>query len=212
MAEAVADDAAAILRDAIARRGAACLAVSGGATPAHYLPALSARILPWDKVTVTLTDERWALPHEADSNEGLIRRCLLHGPASAVRFIGLRGTAATPLAAAADACARLADLPDFDCVLLGLGGDGHFASVFPGRVAACDVAAACVATIGPNGARLTLTPRRLLAARRLLLIHTGRAKQAVLDAARGDGPIEDLPIRLVLRRMGSDLRIFRCDG
>ena len=76
-AGALASDLADCLRRGIAERGQGSLALSGGRTPRHVLPLLAGEELAWDKVLVTLTDERWVDGAHPESNEGLARRCLL---------------------------------------------------------------------------------------------------------------------------------------
>src|SRR5579863_7468907 len=85
LAAAIASD----LKSAIAARGHALLAVSGGRTPALFFAQLSQQSLAWDHVTVTLVDERWVAPSDARSNEGMVRATLLQGAAAAARFVPL---------------------------------------------------------------------------------------------------------------------------
>jgi len=96
-AEAAADIAARIaatLEQAIATRGVATLALSGGRSPRPVLESLSASLSDWSKVIVTLVDERWVDPTDPDSNEKLVRDTLLQGPAAAARFVPMTNAAA----------------------------------------------------------------------------------------------------------------------
>jgi len=209
LAGAVADD----LRAAIARCGAASLALSGGRTPARFFAALARQGLAWDKVTVTLVDERWVPPSHARSNETLLREGLLQGPAAAARFLGLVTDAESPEAGLAAVTARLAALPrPLDAVVLGLGGDGHTASFFPGGdalAAALDPAGESpVLPLRASGAgepRITLTLPLILEAGRVYLHIEGPDKAAVLAEALRDGPVEALPVRAVLRARPVDV-------
>lgn len=207
------------LREAVAQRGRALLVVSGGSTPLPFFEALSRTELPWEGIWVTLADERWVEPDEIDSNERLVRAHLLAGPASRAHFVPLKNAAATPELGQAEAEAALARLPwPADVMVLGVGADGHTASLFPHarqwpqwlgartgpRCAAVDAPAA------PNVPvpRLSLTPTALLDAQLLVVHATGSTKWAVLQAAMQDGPVDTLPVRWVLIQRRVPCHVF----
>ena len=110
LAQAAAHEAAQVLREAVAIAGSATLIATGGATPGPVYDRLSQADLPWDRVTVTLSDERWVDAGSEDSNERLVRARLLRGPATAARFLPLKGNGASPEEDAQAACDRLAAL------------------------------------------------------------------------------------------------------
>lgn len=207
-AAAVAEELAATLRRGIAERGSASLVLSGGRTPEQMLAVLSTRPLPWAQVQITLADERYVAVSDPASNEHLIRTRLLRDAAGAARFYGLMGPAKDPSAAATAAWKRLADIPrPFDVVMLGMGDDGHFASLMPGsadlRAALTEEAApACVATHPPLAPfeRLSLNLPALLQSRSVHLQINGAAKWALYQRALAPGDREELPIRAVLRQ------------
>ena len=123
---------AANLQAAIAARGLASLVVSGGKSPIKLFELLRAESLDWSKVCVALADERWVDPTDPDSNEKLVRDVLLKQAAAAARFIGLKNGAPTPDLGAVSAWETFARVPrPFDAVVLGMGDDGHTASLFP---------------------------------------------------------------------------------
>jgi len=202
----LAGEIAALLRQAIARRGVAALALSGGRSPVPLMQRLAAAGLDWPRVLLTLVDERWVDPASPDSNERLLREHLLIGPAAAARFVPLKSPAASPQAALAERGAAIGAMPlPFDAVVLGMGEDGHTASLFPGAAglaAALDPGGtALLAAIDPPAAphpRLSLTLAAILRARRIYLPIQGTAKRAVYARARaGASPLE-LPVAAVL--------------
>src|SRR5687768_16471895 len=135
LALALAEAVAGNLQNGIESHGRAALAVSGGTTPARFFVTLGKRKdVDWEKVMVTLVDERW-VPETSDrSNAGLVNMKMLQGPAAVAQFIPLYSGGDAPDAAAiARTKAQLAALPDrFDDAVLGMGNDGHTASFFPG--------------------------------------------------------------------------------
>lgn len=206
----------ATLLAAIAARGVACIALSGGSTPIPIYKALSQRDLPWSQVQLTLTDERWVDAKDPASNEAMIRANLLQGPAAKARFTGFKTPADTPNQAEVQIDAALSTLSQpFDLVLLGMGDDAHTASLFPGGEgleAAMDLSGtAKVRAVQPTGdglARLSLSLPALLAARRISLFITGPNKWAVYQKACQPGPVLEAPIRGVLHHAAVPTEVF----
>ncbi len=203
LANQVADD----LRTAIIQRGEASLVVSGGSTPRPFFERLSQEPLAWDRVTVTLADERWVPEDHEASNERLLRQNLLVGEASKAKIVGLKTPEDTPEEGRAACEQNLATLArPFDVVVLGMGGDGHTASLFPAAPELADgldltSTDSCLAVRPPEAPhpRMSLTLKALLASRRLILHITGEEKWQVYQRALQPGPMEELPIRAVLR-------------
>jgi 6-phosphogluconolactonase len=216
LAEALAKAVASALAAGIATRGRASIAVSGGSTPKAFFRALSGEPLDWAKVTVTLVDERFVPPDSDRSNEKLVRDNLLVGAAAAAAFEPLYYPTATAEEAAATATKETAGIGNpFDVAILGMGGDGHTASFFPGGSRLAEALASDtprgVMTMQADGAgepRLTYTFTSLADARLLVLHIEGAAKKTVLETADGDGPEEEMPIRAILRRAASPLAIY----
>ena len=122
-----------LLDGSIASRGVASLVVAGGTTPQPIFNRLSQMHLDWPKVHVGLTDERWVKASHRDSNEYLVRHSLLRNQAKSAHFHPLYIDKPRPSAAIAEAERTISAMPrPFDVVLLGMGTDGHFASLFPG--------------------------------------------------------------------------------
>lgn len=205
-AAALADAVSASLAAALAARERASLVVSGGRSPIAFFQCLRDADLDWSRVWITLADERWVPEDHPDSNAALVRRHLLQGAAAAARFVPLWNGAATPVTAIAERTAALAQLPQpFDIVVLGMGEDGHTASLFPGApglAAALDpTGTALLAAIDPPAAphpRLSLTLTALLGCRHIHLPLAGASKQAVYARALEQCEPMQLPISAVL--------------
>jgi 6-phosphogluconolactonase len=194
----------------------ASLVVSGGRSPVALFHRLREAPLDWSRVWITLADERWVDPGDPASNESFVRRELLQSAAARAHFVGLKNTAPDAVAGAARSTAALAALPrPFDAVVLGMGEDGHFASLFPNSPGLTDAldpsgAPACVpmlASATPRE-RISLNLAALLEARLLLLPLQGVAKAATLRAASAEGPADTLPVRALLRQGRVPLEIY----
>jgi 6-phosphogluconolactonase len=216
---AIAAHIATALRTAIAARGQASLAVSGGKSPIPLFEALRDQDLDWSKVTVVLVDERVVPRDHADSNTALVARHLLQGRAAAARFLPFfRELAPTFNAEVLDALVRDAEdrivtLPwPLDVAVLGMGEDAHTASLFPGapgyaRAIATDQRLAWVVPDTAPHARLSLTLSALLAARELVLSIAGESKLAVYRRAAQKAD-EALPISLVINQTQAPLSVW----
>lgn len=194
------------LRAALVAGREGSLAVPGGSTPVPLFERLAVTALDWARVRITLGDERWVAPTDPASNEKLVRDHLLQHQAAQARFTGLWNTAASAQAGAAASWTAQSVVPrPFDHLVLGLGDDGHTASLFPhspGLAAALDPQAApgCVATTSPVAPqmRISLNLAALLQARRITLLFTGAAKRAVYERALAGTDAMQMPVRAVL--------------
>jgi len=211
MAERLADLVAIALDRGVAAQGLATIALSGGATPASLYDGLSRKDVDWSNVAATLVDERWIAPAHPASNEGFIRRTFLRNRASAARFVGLWSAAPDAEAGAADANDHVNCLArPFEVVILGIGVDGHTASWFPhaqGLPMALGDSAPAVAAVkakksavtGDHVERLTLSLRAIRNARLVILMMTGDDKRRAFAQACGEGAVDDMPVRAILR-------------
>lgn len=192
------------LREALASSGRASLAVSGGRTPTGFLRKLGSMDLDWANVTVTLVDERWVPADHADSNARLVAEALLNGPAAKACFIPLFNDSPSTSEGQARTERQLEKLAwPLDVVVLGMGDDGHTASLFPKAPeldAALGSQAHCIAVtpITAPHARISLTLTAITSARNLLLHITGESKRSVFEAALADTS-QDLPIKRVMQ-------------
>jgi 6-phosphogluconolactonase len=191
LSTAAADELAAIARDAIATRGTCAIALSGGSTPKRLFQLLAARgrdALPYDRVELWWGDERCVPPDHADSNYRMARETLIEP-------LGLQHVHRIPAeqADAADVYERelvaaLGTPPVFDYVMLGMGADGHTASLFPHSPGLAERARWVIANaIDAKTTRITLTVPTILAARAIRFLVAGAEKADALHAVL-DGP------------------------
>jgi len=206
------------LKEALASRSRAAMALSGGGTPMPLYAALSQCSLDWSKVEAVPTDERWVPLAHAANNQGQIRRQMI---GCDIRLLGLVPDAPGSGPDPATARSNLAGLADpFDVVIVGMGGDGHFASLFPHSpvlVKGLDPdsrESALVVTPDPLPPeapfpRISLTLSKLLATRELMLLITGENKRQVLETAAGpDADAKELPIAALIRAAGDRLKVY----
>jgi 6-phosphogluconolactonase len=217
VAEVLSAEVAELVRKGLAERDAASLIVPGGRTPGLFLSKLSHRALAWDKVQVTGSDERWVDVSSPDSNEALVRRTLIANAAAEAKYVSLYSGAASPEAGLADIETRVAAMPrPFDAVVMGMGDDGHFASLFPGEAALkigldLDTQILCVPAKGPAGGppRLSLTLSVLARARHIYILATGANKRELWQAAADQSP-GILPAAALHRLTGTPVDFMWC--
>jgi 6-phosphogluconolactonase len=205
LAESFAHTVAANLRAAIDVRGRALIGLSGGSTPREFLNHLSNQDVDWSRVTITLCDDRWVSPSSDRSNEHLLRKTLLRNKAANATFAPLYIDSPDPESALSRVQANVAKfaLP-FDVIVLGMGPDGHTASLFPGGDRLLEATRAHKNTrVLPMRApdapepRITLTLSALIDTRALYLHIEGTDKKSVFDKAMTSND-SSAPIRTVL--------------
>ena len=214
LAAGLANDVAEKLRAAIADRGEAVLVVSGGRSPVAFFQSLAKQSLDWSRVTITLADERWVPVKHTDSNAGLLKKYLLQSSASKSKFISLYHPAASLEDSAALADRRLAELPSIDVLVLGMGDDGHTASLFPNspnleQAMKKDGPRRCWPMLSPNlpKQRLSMSRALLATAHYTILSISGSAKLTTLTAALASDDITVMPIRAFFQ---PTLEIYWC--
>ncbi len=207
-AEAIAD----WLVAGLAEDDKASFIATGGTSPGEVYDLLSTLPLPWEHISVTLSDERWVAPDSPDSNARLLRERLLVGAAAQAAFVPLWSDAPTAEDAAEIAEAAIAELLPADVVLLGMGEDGHIASLFPGSPAleeGLDPLGGSLVIAAPKGEpappqdRLSLTLYALRQSYLILVLIRGEAKRRVIEEQEGR-PIHALldaagetPVRII---------------
>ncbi len=209
------------LRAAIEDRGEATFMVSGGSTPEPLYKALSNSDLDWESVYVALVDERWVAFDHDKSNEAFTVKHLIQNKAVVANLVGMKNTAETAAEGLADCEAAYQQLAQpFDITILGMGSDGHTASLFPHAQGldealnpeSNELCAAITAkqseVTGAIVERMTLSLAGLLRSKVLILLITGDEKLAVLRAAQAEGDVKDMPIRAVLRQQQVPVVIY----
>lgn len=218
LADAVAGDVGFIIESAIDARAASLIAVPGGSTGPAIFPKLVAQKLAWKKVTIIPTDDRLVPMEDERSNVRAIAKAFL--PQGA-RVIPIAADIADYRLAGNSADARLQDLPwPPDLIWLGMGKDGHTASIFagPDLKDALDAPKARRAIgimpdpLPPEApvARVSLTRSAILSARTVMITITGQEKRALLEQAIADGQSSRLPIGRVLAEAEQPIDIHWC--
>ena len=214
--EALSTVAAGIVAGALSPPGPKTLIVTGGRSPGAVYDRLSQTDLDWASVAVTLSDDRWVDETSPNSNAALVRRRLLTGRAASARFLPLKGRGASPEADALAAEPALAAIPRATATVLGMGEDGHIASLFP---ADPDLAARLdpdggrlcvgvpVAGLEPFVPRISLTLRALLATEVVVLLISGAAKRALVERVAADGAYAP-PVAALLRQHQVPVRVL----
>ncbi|WP_420600449.1 6-phosphogluconolactonase [Neptuniibacter sp.] len=204
--DALSNELNTIIQNAVKIQGKATIALSGGSTPVPMFKALNQMPLPWNKMVIALVDDRWLPPTHPDSNEALVTQHLLGYHLENTNFIGFWEPDGDIQSAESKCNTSLASkLPDLlDAVVLGMGNDGHTASLFPQAPQleyALNTASACCA-ISPITApheRMTMSANRLLASSNRFLHLKGKDKLETLKNAVLGNDVKVMPIRLFLK-------------
>jgi 6-phosphogluconolactonase len=202
------------LRFAVYRRATASMVVSGGAAPRDLFRALRLAPVPWYLVTIMPSDEGWVPVEDDGSNEGLFRREILSGEPGFAQFVSLyrRDCAAVDSLPALRASLATVRRP-FDAVVLGMGTDGHTASWFPdspniGEALHGDADLVVQRVPSLSHARVSLTLRSLLDAHEVNLLFFGAAKRAVYEQSLAPGPVEQYPVRALVRQQRVPVNVY----
>ncbi|MEH6345292.1 MAG: 6-phosphogluconolactonase [Bermanella sp.] len=203
--------------DQVLSKKAVCnIAVAGGNTPKALYELLSKLPIPWEKVQVTLSDERWVDVKHNDSNEKMVRTELLINHAKKSRFIPLKNAKHSPSDAIALCDTNLKhNMPTLDVVVLGMGDDGHFASVFPNienlqvlldlqQIRACQ--AVCPPGKDP---RMSLTLAYLLTARKIYLLIFGQRKKNIISSVSlGNSLSASYPVAALINQQVCPVEVY----
>ena len=208
---ALAGDICVRLKHAIQTTGRAGLAVSGGRSPRELFDALSLVELPWDQVDISLVDERFLAPEDADSNERLVRSHLLQHKAARAHFTGL---VSDPLDLQGSLERANSQAADLTIVLLGMGEDGHTASLFPDarqleQGLSLDAPQRYIHVTPPSAAheRISMTLAAILSAQHIIVHITGDHKRKIMSKAM-ESISPALPISYVIAHAKAPCDIY----
>jgi 6-phosphogluconolactonase len=209
---AAADRIAELLAERLDHNGNASIVVSGGTSPRQCMAALANAPLDWQRVQVTLSDERWVPPEHDDSNEKLVRESLLVGPAASAILLPVYAEGVSP----EERCNELQDpLPvlPFSCSLIGIGTDGHFASLFPdaeqlelGLDAESGRLYVPVTTAASPHPRISMTLAGISRSDEIALLFFGEEKLEVYRQAKASS--NGYPLSRLLRQKRAPVRLF----
>tara|TARA_B110000881_G_scaffold210038_1_gene216969 strand:+ start:518 stop:1213 length:696 start_codon:yes stop_codon:yes gene_type:complete len=213
---ALAENVANILENAITKNGKASIAVSGGSTPKGFFSTLSNKNIAWEKVTITLADERWVDMESDASNTRLVHENLLQNKASKATFFHLKQGEVL----SESTLARLNDeakgiVSPLDVLILGMGEDGHTASLFPcsDEIKAAldpsnpDILMKVIPKTAPHS-RITFTFSSLINSENIILHLSGAAKREVLNKALSATDTFEMPIRAFLQHTDINTNVY----
>ncbi len=213
--EALADKVAAILSSAVKQKGKASIAVSGGSTPKGFFSALSKKRLPWAQITITLADERWVDIDSNDSNTKLVHENLLQNEAVNAKFFHLKqGSELTTETLSDLNVAVTQQLLPLDVLILGMGEDGHTASLFPcsDEISECfSPESTPLLKVVPKTAphqRITFSFAALAQSKNTILHISGSSKKQVLAKAIAEQDIKEMPIRAFLHADNINTQVY----
>ena len=205
------------LSDAIEKKGFATLVLSGGSTPKKLLNRLSNTSFEWEKVRVTLVDDRWVDATSEKSNEKLVRDNFLINKAKEARFFHLKTDGKFAKDSVTTLCVTMEKLShQLDVVVLGMGLDGHTASFFPHAkelthaLNTDDLVCATTATVEPKE-RITLSRSYLLSAQNLILHIEGKEKKEVFLKASKSDHVSNMPIISMMQQKTPLLEVYYAD-
>jgi 6-phosphogluconolactonase len=211
---AAAQHIAAALRTQLNAQDDAALIVTGGSSPARCYSELAASGLEWSHVHVLLSDERWVPASDDNSNEKLVRETLLINAAEEADLVPIYSADTTAVARCLELNELLPAMPlPFACSLLGMGEDGHVASLFADAenlAAGLDVNGAdwCipVSTAASPHPRVSLTMRALLNSEQIVLLFFGESKRDLYEQAKSTP--DALPVSTLLSQERTPVHVF----
>ncbi|PAJ75652.1 6-phosphogluconolactonase [Pseudoalteromonas sp. NBT06-2] len=216
---ALAQDIELRLIEGIKNDNRAVICVSGGSSPKPAYQYLSTLPLAWDKVDVVMVDERWVEPSHEKSNETFIKQTLLQNQAKKANFLPMKNDYDTALEGLAECEQSFQSLKQpFDITILGMGPDGHTASLFPHAQGldnalftsdlVCAIEAIKSEVTGDITQRLSLSLHGIKQSKVVKLLISGEEKLAVYKQAKLGGKVEDMPLRAILNQTDVEVQVY----
>ncbi|PHS17089.1 MAG: 6-phosphogluconolactonase [Kangiella sp.] len=212
------------LSEAIYKNNTASFIVPGGTTPAPVFEILSRSDLDWNKVTIAQSDERWLQATHEQSNERLTRENLLINHAKTANYVSMKNEAVNIKEGelVCDTAYQTITSP-FTICMLGMGLDGHIASLFPDSknirkalslennnlCIAIDASGCSVA--GDYPMRMSLTLSAILNSETILLLITGKEKLKIIENLINTSPDNNLPVSHIINQSTTNVEVFWCD-
>lgn len=219
--ESLADHCQQTLEQACVEQGRASFMVSGGSTPAPLYKTLARRSMSWPKIDVALVDERWVETDNKSSNQAFIEKTLLTHNAAKVKFTGLKSKENCIEQGLKNATEQYDSLTSpWDLTILGMGTDGHTASIFPESEGTHDalneqsqqmlsaITAKPSKVTGDNLKRITLSKYGLLKSKQIVLLITGEEKLSVYRKALKEADYSKMPVSAVLQQNTVPVQVF----
>ena len=204
-----------ILKQSLQDNFQTSLVMSGGSTPKGLFQLLSNTKIDWSKILITMADDRWVDVSHKDSNERLVKDLMLRNHAKNAKFVSLKSACTSASDGAMELEYSFPKISSFSLVILGMGADGHTASLFPNTESLrqgidLNCSQQFIASM-PNDAphmRISMTASRLLAADEIIIHITGDKKRKVLDKAFSGTDAAEIPVRIILNQTKVPVTVF----
>lgn len=203
------------LLEAINKNGKASLLVSGGSTPKPLFEKLSLYDIAWENINIALVDERWVDISHKDSNEQLVKSFLLTNFAKKANFISMYQKN-IDIENAQKSCSDIYknELFPFDVIILGMGADGHTASLFPNNekltesFESKDTLCICMTPSDAPHNRMSLTKKAILSANNIYLHFEGKEKQDVYKKVKDGVSVYDMPVASIINQDEKKVEVY----